>query len=208
MKRIFIILILSPLLSQSQSKDDLYSDATKLKSTEIVKNNNFEFEPGERIVKWVKIYDIDANISFSILKDYFIRKNNFESYNVENETITAKLLPKNIDIQKYGYTSLSTPMVFGNEHRGNFRLEYKKGKYRVTINDIEYIDNGSFDIITKSLVSQYAPTSKGDIQSYNGDYSFRNDGTIRTRNKTIYEILDKYFTDISQFKIINNNENW
>ena len=60
----------------------------------------------------------------------------------------------------------------------------------------------------RGLISPLLPSSKGDVETYNGDFSFKPDGTVRTRNKVIFEILDKYLSDIFQFKKNNKKEEW
>jgi hypothetical protein len=209
MRFVYFLFIVFPLIGYSQSNDDLYSNSKSEMIKEKSESGNFEFNSLERSVRWVKIFEVDTNVTFNLIKDYFIKNNLLTTYNVDSNEFNSTLIPRKIDYLKYGYKSMSTPFVIlRSEHKCNVRIEFKKGKYRVVLDKIEYIDDGSSDILTKSLISRYAPTSKGNIESYDGDFSFKSDGAVRTRNKIIFEILDKYLSDIFQYKKIDKKEEW
>jgi hypothetical protein len=116
-----------------------------------------------------------------------------------------------IDIQKYGYKRGFTPMVLlDNEQVSNVKIEYKEGRYRVTLTDIGYIDNGVVsDILMKGLIGQNAPTSKGNLVSYNGEVTFNKKNEVRNSYSMVYEILEKFYSDMFTYKKpVNNVDKW
>ena len=57
------------------------------------------------------------------------------------------------------------------------------------------------DIILKPL-SNNLPSSKGNEEYLDGSVTFEDIGYVKTRSKKVFLILDKYFTEISLYKIL------
>lgn len=160
---------------------------------------NYVFNNLERKVSWVKVIKVDSSISLDLIKEYFIKNRILKFENNDNSELFGDLLKTKVDAVKYGVSNMSAPMVFQNDFIGNIILEIKAGRYRVTINNIRYINNGNDDIITKSIVGFSAPSSKGNEEKIDGEFTFREDGKVRTRIKTMFELLDKHFSDLLQY---------
>ncbi len=91
-------------------------------------------------------------------------------------------------------------VLLDNEHFSNVKIEYKEGRYRVTLTDIGYIDNGVVsDILMKGLIGQNGPTWKGNLVSYNGEVTFNKKMRSETPSM-VYEILEKFYSDMFTFK--------
>ncbi|MFM6947622.1 MAG: hypothetical protein ACKOWQ_01280 [Aquirufa sp.] len=169
------------------------------------KNNpnygNYIFNNTERKVSWVKVIKVDSSINPEIIKEYFIKNRIFKFENNVNSELYGDLLKTKIDARKYGVSFMNEPFVFQNDFIGNVFLEIKPGRYRVTINKIRWVNNGNTDIITKAIVGYSAPTAKGNEESIDGTFSFRDDGIVRTRIKLMFEIIDKHFNDLFQYKV-------
>ncbi len=163
---------------------------------------NFKFDKNERIVSWVKVFESSSDVDITKAKNYFEQNQILEILSTDSSSLIGKFNSKPIDIQKYGYKRGTTPMyLLDVEQVFNVKLEFKDGKYRATLNQMGYIDNGVLsDLTSRALVGNTATSSKGNLVSYDGDFSFTNKNEVRTRNLQGLEILDKFYTDILTFK--------
>ncbi len=167
-----------------------------------VVSNNFSFDKGERKVSWIKVFEPNLSFNIETLKRYFTENNVLEIVEGDSSILRGMLIPKPIDIQKYGYKRMNTPMfLLDVEQKFNVLVEVKEGKYRVTLSGMGYIDNGVIsDLAQKALVGNTSTTAKGNFVSYDGDFSFTNKNEVRTRNQLGFEILDKFYSDILLLK--------
>ena len=167
-----------------------------------VVSNNFSFDKGERKVSWIKVFEPTMSFDFETLKRHFKENNILEIMEGDSSILRGMLIPKSIDIQKYGYKRMKTPMfLLDVEQKFNVLVEVKEGKYRVTLSGMGYIDNGVLsDLAQKALVGNASTTAKGNFVSYDGDFSFTNKNEVRTRNQLGFEILDKFYSDILLLK--------
>jgi hypothetical protein len=172
---------------------------------------SFQFDTNERKVLWVKVFDLYPNLNLKDLKGFLIENNLVEVQSEDSLSLVGVFKKKSIDIQKYGYKRGFTPMVLlDNEQVSNLKIDYKEGRYRVTLTDIGYIDNGVIsDIFMKGMIGQNAPTSKGNFVSYSGDVTFNKRNEVRTSYSMVYEILEKFYTDMFTYKKPSNKiDNW
>jgi hypothetical protein len=163
---------------------------------------NFKFENEERTVFWVQVFELKNTVDFVSAKKYFVDNQIFEIISEDSSSFIGNFNPKPIDIQKYGYKRGTTPMfLLDVEQVFTVNLEYKDGKYRATLSKMGYIDNGVVsDLVNRSLVGISSTTAKGNIVSYDGDFSFTSKNEVRTRNQTGFEILNKFYLDILTIK--------
>ena len=162
---------------------------------------NFKFDNSERKSSWVMVFNIDSTITAEEIKSYFTKNLIFKFENDSKTEIIGELVKSKIEPSKYGYSSWNAPMIFENPILGNVLVEIKTGRYRVTIRNIRYINNGVSDIILKPL-SNNLPSSKGNEEYLDGSVTFEDIGYVKTRSKKVFLILDKYFTEISLYKIL------
>lgn len=163
---------------------------------------SFQFNTNERKVSWVKVFEIDPNLKLKELKIFFIENNLVEFQSEDSVSLFGVFKKRSIDIQKYGYKRGNTPMVLLDvEQVCNVKIEYKEGRYRVTLTELGYIDNGVIsDIWMKGLFGQELPTSKGNFVSYDGELTFTRTNEVRKTYSTVYEVLEKFYTDIFTYK--------
>lgn len=160
-----------------------------------VGSNNFSFDKGERKVYWIKVFEPTLSFDIETLKRYFTENNVLEILEVDSLILRGMLIPKPIDIQKYGYKRMNTPIfLLDVEQKFNVLVEVKDGKYRVTLSEMGYIDNGVVSELAQGV------NTKGDFIMYDGDFSFTNKNEVRTRNQLGFEILDKFYSDILLLK--------
>ncbi|MDX5339953.1 MAG: hypothetical protein LPK25_13055 [Cyclobacteriaceae bacterium] len=192
MKNLFKILTIIFLFSYNQS----------FSQESIVGFENFKFDIQERKVLWVKVFEPENQMDLTTLKQYFIENQILEVLSQDSSSFRGSLIPKSIDIQKYGYKRGTTPMfLLDVEQKFNVKAELKDGKYRITLSDMGYIDNGMIsDLTSRALVGNTSTTTKGNFVTYDGEFSFTNKNEVRTRNKSGFEILNKFYLDIFTIK--------
>ncbi len=188
----FIILFLAALSGISQN---LYSQNLE-NSNEVIYENGFKFDKQNKSVTWEKIYQVDTLIQRSDITT-FLLNNSIIKIISENEIgIVGELIPTMVDYKNMGYKWSNAPVIFNNhEITSNFLIQFKPGKYKITLNRIGFRDK------------QGILLPKGEILFINGTFSFRDDGTVRTRNSLIFEILNKHFEDKLTFKKVKTG-NW
>jgi hypothetical protein len=167
-----------------------------------VGSNNFSYDQVGRKVSWIKVFEPTLSFDIETLKRYFTENNVLEIKEGDSSILRGMLIPKPIDIQKYGYKRGNTPMfLLDVDQKFNILVEVKDGKYRVTLSEMGYIDNGVIsDLVQQSLVGNTSTTAKGNFVSFDGEFSFTNKNEIRTRNQIGFEILDKFYSDILLLK--------
>jgi hypothetical protein len=207
MKAFFLALLFFPLISNSQIKNDSNSDIISVENEKV---ENFEFNSSDRTVKWIYIFEIDSSVSAKDLFDYFIKDNIIKPSMVEESELSGTFIHRTINHKKYGYTLFGIPYISiaTAEQRANIKVQFKSGKYRVVVSNLEYLNKGDTDVAVKGLFGSNSATSKGNIESYDGVLTFNSEGNVRERVKELYIFLDKFYSDIFQFKKIDKNSNW
>lgn len=163
---------------------------------------NFRFDKAERTVSWVNVFEPGQDIDFNSLKTYFSENGIINIISEDSNSFKGEFEKRPIDNQKYGYSRGRTPMVLIDvEQIFHVSLEFKEGRYRAVLTNLGYIDDGVMsDLISRSLVGQTSTTSKGNVESYNGDFSFKGNNKVRNNITSILEILDKFYLDMLTFK--------
>jgi hypothetical protein len=206
MKRFLLALLFFPLISNSQIKNN--SDDNNVEKEKVEK---FEFDSSDRTVKWISVFEIDSSVNAKQLFDYFIKDNIIKPTLIEETELSGTLIHRTINHKKYGYTLFGIPNPFGiatAEQRANIKVQYKRGKYRVVVTNLEYLNKGDSDVAVKGLFGSNTATSKGNIESYDGVLTFNSEGNVRERIKELYIFLDKFYSDIFQYKKNDMKEEW
>jgi hypothetical protein len=205
MKRFLLALLFLPLISNSQINNN--SDNNNVEKEKVDK---FEFDSSDRTVKWISVFEIDSSVNAKQLFDYFIKDNIIKPSMVEESELSGTFIHRTINHKKYGYTLFGIPYISiaTAEQRANIKVQFKSGKYRVVVSNLEYLNKGDSDAAVKGLFGSNTATSKGNIESYDGVLTFNSEGNLRERVKELYIFLDKFYSDIFQFKKINKKEEW
>jgi hypothetical protein len=99
--------------------------------------------------------------------------------------------------------------LLDTEQTSKVVVEYKEGKYRVTLSDLGQINNGMSDILMKGMFGMNTPTSKGNFVSYNGELTYTKTNEVRKSVSLFYEILDKFYSDMFIYKKpVKKVDNW
>ena len=182
-KRLFSVLIVFFLFHSAFSQE------------KNVGSNNFSYDQVGRKVSWIKVFEPSLAFDIEKLKRYFTENNVLEIIEGDSSTLRGMLIPKPIDIQKYGYKRMNTPIfLLDVDQKFNVLVEVKDGKYRVSLSEMGYIDNGVVSELAQGV------NTKGNFITYDGDFSFTNKNEVRTRNQVGFEILDKFYSDILSLK--------
>lgn len=170
--------------------------------SQTVEMGNFQFHTKERTVSWVKVFNPEQKIDFETLTKYFKESGIIGDLNIESNSFRGEFEKRPIDIQKYGYKRGTTPMVLLDvEQFFDVFLEFKEGRYRVILTNLGYIDNGVLsDLMTTSLIGS-TTTAKGNVESYNGDFSFTKKSEVRKSLSNMFEILDVFYSDMMTYKV-------
>ncbi len=202
---ITIYFILISIFSYSQ-----YNESITKNEADITKVENFEFNSSDRTVKWVSIFKIDSSINAKQLFEYFIKENIIKPSLIEESELSGTLIHRTINHKKYGYTLFGIPYISiaTAEQKANIKVQFKDGRYRVVVSNLEYLNKGDSDVAVKGLFGTNTATSKGNIESYDGILTFTSEGNVRERVKELYIYLDKFYSDIFQYKKVDKKEEW
>lgn len=167
---------------------------------------NFKFDKNERSVSWVKIFEPQIGITITELKKYFVDSKILKIDSETENSFSGEFIKRPVDIQKYGYSRGRTPMTLLDvDQIFNFSIELKDDRYRVILTELGYIDNGVLsDLVSRSIVGNTSTTAKGNVEYYNGEFSFTKKNEIRRNVAPSLEILEKFYSDMMTFKKINN----
>lgn len=191
-----------PFLSKIAAVFAFFIFLTARGFSQTVEKGNFQFNTTERIVSWVKVFEPEQQIDFETLAKYFKESGIVGNLTIESNSFRGEFEKRPIDLRKYGRSRGNTPMVLIDvEQVFDVLLEFKEGRYRATLTNLGYIDNGVIsDLTTRALVGTIPTTAKGNRESYNGDFSFNKKNEVRNSYSTIFEILDQFYTDMMTYK--------
>lgn len=152
---------------------------------------NFVVKDGEII--WQRVFQ-DSR-PFDELCDVAKASKAFENVVINGSKIEGSLTPEKADIKGAGYGYMSASYLVSNSHlAANFVLQWKEGRYRVTLMDIKFIGAGMMGVSVGGIfASAIAPGEKINLDTF-----LRKNGKIK---ETFYssdtaEILDYTFTSI------------
>lgn len=172
---ITLLFILAPLLCFAQNDNDY----------------NFSVHEGEII--WQRVFQ-DSR-PFDELCDVAKASKAFENVVINGSKIEGSLTPERADIRGAGYSNMSATFLVSNSYlAANFVLQWKEGRYRVTLMDIKFVGAGMMGISMSGMfASGIAPGEKINLDTF-----LRKNGKIK---ETFYssdtaEILDYTFTSI------------
>lgn len=139
--------------------------------------NNFFVENGK--IYWQRVYEQDADIEAMLTNS-----GKFIDINTSNNIISATLKPGKVDIK--GRSAMSIPIYIRDGHVTGFvRIQQKEGKYRVTVDQIIFID------MVDSPLGQQGEETALEV------YAVKKDGSIRPYFlSTASSIINEAFIDL------------
>lgn len=156
------------------------------------------FTSVNRQIQWQKVYEtsFSQNEILSIIKN----SGKFTNIFTDNDSLTGSFSDLMADYKGAGSTTMGTTIYVQNSSiNANFKIDFKEGKYRVTITNIllnELMDLGLGISNTKSPIENY--TLK------NGKDEFRK--TFEQRDARIYNYTFTNFFDFSKYR--KSEDNW
>lgn len=167
-----------------------------IENLDIVNEYEFTFDKSNKTVSWEKVFQMDSIISQTDIKSFYLTNSTVKIIQENDLGIIAELVPDIVDYRKYGYKWASTPVYFNScQIVGNILVEFKQNRYKVTINKIGFRDKSGIVV------------PKGEVfVKLDGSTSFKDDLTIRTRNKLVFEILNRYFIDKFTYKKLQKKD--
>lgn len=148
-------------------------------------SNNFVLE--NRSFKWTHIYE--TTLSYHELVESIQSSGYFKEIIVNENYIICDFKPYMIDYKMHGYKTMLTPFYISqNVLLGSIKIDYKENKYRVTINNIQFIQDFNTPMAKQGEMTSFefwVLNNKGKIK-----YGFYNDGS---------DIMNKDFIAKTQF---------
>lgn len=156
--------------------------------------NSFAIEEGKLI--WQKVYETD--LGFDELLSVTKESGLFQIVEVSDDKILAEVKSINADFKGAGYSEMSTPMYVSRSFiEGFVKIEFKQGRYRISIKNIMLIqkyDDGVSKEGEKSSLESFA-IKKGNIMK-------------KPFTKSPSKILDYTFTKEFNLKAKTKTDNW
>lgn len=139
--------------------------------------NNFYVENGK--IYWQRVYEQDVDIEAML-----INSGKFIDISTANNIISATLKPGKVDTK--GRSVMDTPIYIRDGHVTGFvRIQQKEGKYRVTVDQIIFID------MVDSPLGQQGEETALEV------YAVKRDGSIRPYFlNTASSIINEAFIDL------------
>ncbi len=181
MKKVFIVMSL------------ICAFVITLKAQEPVNN----FLPENNGIIWRKVFE--TKMDFDQLVDKIKESGILENVEVGKNNILGQLKPIDADFKGAGYGEMSTPMYVARSFFSGFAIiEFKNGKYRVTLKKIMLTQKYN-DGLSKE-------GQKTTIETY-GIKKGKNE-MKRAFSKSPSIILDYTFTNAFTFKSLDKKDNW
>lgn len=156
------------------------------------------FSVANRQITWQKIFSTE--LKFEELGSTLENNGLFYDIIKDDNSIRFKFKDHKIDYKGFGKTLMSTPnYIAGGQYAGNGIVDYKDGKYRVTINNINYIYT-SLDLSFGMSQSKFL-LEDGTLKKGTDDFN--------KRFTTDAPIFDYSFSNLFKFeKYKTKNDDW
>lgn len=150
--------------------------------------HSFSITP-ERKVIWQKVYEAPINISE--YHQWMFNSGQYHDIAMTDNTITCWLNESPIDYQKHGYDMMNdiSMLVRDNNIKGFVTIQFKEGRYRVTIEQIQFIHRFDSRLYRKGEITYI----EGPAINRKGVF-----GKMVEGNTLV--VLDAVFSDIFEYK--------
>lgn len=146
--------------------------------------HNFKTENGAII--WQKVYDTTDSVTMKSFGSAIAEA----THNVN--TITGKIINSKVNYSISGVKRMQIPLYMNEPFGADVLIEYKSGKYRVTVFNISFKEPEDGSMLTSESSSPM------------GDYALNSSGEIRQNQQKALEVFD---ADLSlRFTMKSNNE--
>lgn len=160
-------------------------------------DNDYNFVVKDGTIIWQRVFHDSRG--FTEICDAVKDSEAFEKVVINNSDIAGSMIPVRPDIKGAGYGDMSATYLVSNSNlAGKFVLQWKEGRYRVTLMDIEFIGTGLAGMsIGGIFASGIVPGEKTSIDTF-----LRKNGKMKETffSSNTAEILDFTFTSIFMLK--------
>lgn len=160
-------------------------------------DNDYNFVVKDGTIIWQRVFQDSRG--FTEICDAVKASEAFEKVVINNSDIAGSMIPVRPDIKGAGYGDMSATYLVSNSNlAGKFVLQWKEGRYRVTLMDIEFIGTGLAGMsIGGIFASGIVPGEKTSIDTF-----LRKNGKMKETffSSNTAEILDFTFTSIFMLK--------
>lgn len=160
-------------------------------------DNDYNFVVKDGTIIWQRVFHDSRG--FTEICDAVKASEAFEKVVINNSDIAGSMIPVRPDIKGAGYGDMSATYLVSNSNlAGKFVLQWKEGRYRVTLMDIEFIGTGLAGMsIGGIFASGIVPGEKTSIDTF-----LRKNGKMKETffSSNTAEILDFTFTSIFMLK--------
>lgn len=160
-----------------------------------ISQNNFKVSNNN--ITWQKVFNTDSITDNQLIK-FINTKPKIINVNYLDNQITAEIEGDEIDYKKYGGKTMSTLTILNHKLHAKVLIEIKQNKYRVTVQNITFIDDWSMNSLN----------AFADNTSTLKEYVLKKNGAIK-QGKTIIKGLDylnQHF--IETFAFTKSNNDW
>lgn len=152
-------------------------------------DNDYNFVVKDGTIIWQRVFHDSRG--FTEICDAVKASEAFEKVVINNSDIAGSMIPVRPDIKGAGYGDMSATYLVSNSNlAGKFVLQWKEGRYRVTLMDIEFIGTGLAGMsIGGIFASGIVPGEKTSIDTF-----LRKNGKMKETffSSNTAEILDFY----------------
>lgn len=181
MKKIFLLLLFMPLLGYSQYD-----------------NNNFKIEGSEFI--WQKIFETKLTFDEVIKEVRSKGELNINDIDSNGNSVSGTFSEIRPDVKGSGMKDMTTPMYASRTvMSGNFRIDYKDGRYRATVSRVKVVFMDQMQITR--TVNDYSWLAYYAVANNKLDNKFIRKGS-RPFDFTFNRMFD------TSVPVVNNTDDW
>lgn len=162
--------------------------ATAFVTTNAQEANQYNIFTRDGDIVWQKVYKTE--LTEQQVFDQIRTGGNVCDVIVADGKISGLLIERSVEYASLGYTRMDVPIFLNHPHGGNFKLEMREGRYRVTVDHLYYVD-------------ETTPANKRT------EFTFyvKKNGEIRLLSNTAQKIIDNYLNRIFEVKT-TEEEDW
>lgn len=190
MKNLLFLLI--PMISLAQYPEDNIKSNPKFHA-------NFQFDEDSKLI-YQNIFTNDSIITVSDIYNFLNKKSNLKNLIKGENSLSGEIFDMVVDYKKYGGTYMNSLILLNHKMSGNFIIELKDNRYRLTIKNIKFLDDFSLYSINTYKES--------DNLTYLEEMVVNKKKVAIKNTRTILQglqYLDSHFTDFFKHRSVSND---